>query len=244
MRVSGMILALGGGAMLSLATADAAQAQQYCRDRSGNLVAMTLLGAAAGSALGYGIAGRGSRTEGAVLGGLIGGGLGAAASGSTRDCSYYGYQPSYGYSQPAYGYQPSYGYGRQPAYYGGGYGQPYYGYSQSYYGQPYYSGGYAAGGAYGGATWVSYPAGGRYVAPYYSRQVTYSSYYPYGGYSYSYGQPGYSYSYTTSPAYSYGYPYYNYTYPYYGSGANISFSYSNTNYRGYDRRYRNPRGRR
>ena len=67
-------------------------AQTACEQQSANRVGGTVVGAGAGALAGSAIAGRGSHTEGAILGGIAGAVIGNQVSKGSLDCSHaYGY---------------------------------------------------------------------------------------------------------------------------------------------------------
>ncbi len=82
---------IAGVASLALLPA-IAFAQTPCEQQSANRVGGTVVGAGAGALAGSAIAGRGSHTEGAILGGIAGAVIGNQVSKGNLDCSHaYGY---------------------------------------------------------------------------------------------------------------------------------------------------------
>lgn len=96
MRTRNLLAGLCAAALVPTA----ALAQQTCQERQANRVAGTVVGAGVGALAGSAVAGRGDRTEGAVIGGLAGAFLGnqlSKGSGSAGDCSRaYGYYDNQG----------------------------------------------------------------------------------------------------------------------------------------------------
>ena len=87
---------IAGIASLALVPA-IAFAQTPCEQQSSNRVGGTVIGAGAGALAGSAIAGRGSHTEGAILGGIAGALIGNQVSRGDLDCSHaYGYYDSSG----------------------------------------------------------------------------------------------------------------------------------------------------
>jgi len=108
-----------------------ATASADCYHRDGDRAAGTILGAVIGGGIGSSLARGASRGAGTVVGAIVGGAIGNSVA-SDRDCNYEG------------GRYYSSGYG----YYGGGYGDGYYGGPTVYvapgpYGYHYYRPGYS-----------------------------------------------------------------------------------------------------
>ena len=88
---------IAGIASLALMPAVAFAQQTPCEQQSSNRVGGTVVGAGVGALAGSAIAGRGSHTEGAILGGVAGALIGNQLSKGNLDCSHaYGYYDSNG----------------------------------------------------------------------------------------------------------------------------------------------------
>jgi hypothetical protein len=82
---------IGGIAAIALIPSFAL-AQQSCEDQKNHRVVGTVGGAAVGALAGSAIAGRGHKTDGAILGGVVGAIVGNQATKPTQDCEHaYGY---------------------------------------------------------------------------------------------------------------------------------------------------------
>jgi hypothetical protein len=96
MRTGNLIEGLCAAALIP----SAALAQQTCQERQSSRVAGTVVGAGVGALAGSAIAGRGDRSEGAVIGGLAGAIVGNQVSKDSRsraDCARaYGYYDNNG----------------------------------------------------------------------------------------------------------------------------------------------------
>ncbi|CAN7539534.1 glycine zipper 2TM domain-containing protein [Phenylobacterium sp. LjRoot219] len=93
MRIQTLVAGVCAAALLPTA----AFAQQTCEQRQNNRVAGTIAGAGLGALAGSAVAGRGDRTEGAVIGGVAGALLGNQLTKGQADCTRaYGYYDNNG----------------------------------------------------------------------------------------------------------------------------------------------------
>jgi hypothetical protein len=93
MRIQTLVAGLFAATLIPTA----ALAQQTCEQRQNNRVAGTVAGAGLGALAGSAVAGRGDRTEGAVIGGLAGALLGNQLTKGKADCARaYGYYDNNG----------------------------------------------------------------------------------------------------------------------------------------------------
>jgi hypothetical protein len=83
---------IGGIAAIALVPTLALAQQQTCEEQQNHRVAGTVGGAAVGALAGSAIAGRGHKTDGAILGGVVGAVIGNQATKPNQDCRHaYGY---------------------------------------------------------------------------------------------------------------------------------------------------------
>jgi len=93
MRIQTLVAGVCAAALIPTA----ALAQQTCEQRQNSRIAGTVVGAGVGAIAGSAVAGRGDRSEGAVIGGLAGALLGNQLSKSKADCARaYGYYDNNG----------------------------------------------------------------------------------------------------------------------------------------------------